>query len=154
MSGSSAPAVGPVFPSSSTGPGSSDSSVGAGFDWRGVALDHDPAQAGRLEVRPERVGVADEHDRGVVHVQVVAGRRGDRVDVDRLDVGAIADQLLHAEAVDGEAAQRPDDRPRGLEPEREDADQEVARGDELGLTRPACRASARARRACPRWPGP
>ena len=50
---------------------------------------------------------------------------------------AIADELVDAEAVDGQAAERPDDRAGGLEPEREDADQEVARGDQLGLARPA-----------------
>ena len=50
---------------------------------------------------------------------------------------AIADQLLDRQAVDGEAGQRADDRAGGLEPQREDADQEVARGGELGRARPA-----------------
>src|SRR6478735_5375341 len=68
-----------------------------------IALDDDAAQTGRLEIRPDRDGL----------------------DVDGLDVGSIADQLLDAEAVDGESTERPDDGPGRLESQREDADQEV-----------------------------
>ena len=45
----------------------------------------------------------------------------------------VADQLLDGQAVDRQAGQRADDGARGLEPQREDADEEVARGGELGL---------------------
>ena len=59
---------------------------------------------------------------------MLAGRGGDGLDVDGLDPAAVVDQLLDRQAVDREAGQRAGDRAGRLEPEREDADQEVARG--------------------------
>ena len=66
--------------------------------------------------------------RGVPRAAARDGR-----DVDRLDPRAIADQLVDRQAVDDEAAERPDDRAGGLEPQREHADEEVARGGQLGV---------------------
>ena len=96
----------------------------------------------------------DQDDRGLVDVEMLPGGGGDVVDPDRLDPLAIPDELLDPEAMDGQAAKRPDDRARGLEPEREDADQEITCGDELGLGDLRCRASGSARRACRRSRGP
>ena len=66
-------------------------------------------------------------------MKVCSGRRGDRGSVDGFDIRPVADQLLDPEPVDREAPDRPDDRSGGLEPEREDADQEVACGRKLGV---------------------
>ena len=61
-------------------------------------------------------------------MQVLARGGRDRVDVDRLDPVAVLDQLVDRQPVDRQAGQGPDDRARRLEPQREDADEEVARG--------------------------
>ena len=135
---SSAPAVGPVSPASSSGPG-----VGRLVGARTcrpvhlVALDDDPAEAGRLEVGADRVDIPDEDDRRVIDVEMGGRRSRDSVDVDRLDVRPVAHQFRHVEPVDRQAPERPDDRTGRLEPQREDADEEVARG---GQVRPVPRA--------------
>ena len=133
IDGSSAPAVGPVSFSSSTGPGTATSSSGpdaTGSSSRSMTI---RPRSGRLERLAERVHVAHQDDRGLVDVEMLPGGGGDVGDPDRLDPLAIPDELLDPEAMDGQAAKSPDDRARGLEPKREDADQEITCGDELGL---------------------
>ena len=55
------------------------------------------------------------------------------VDRDRLDAGPVVHELLERQAMHGESAEGADDRARRFEPEREDADQEIARCHQLGL---------------------
>ena len=50
-----------------------------------VTIDDEPAQTGRLELRPERVDIADQHDRRAVDREVRPRSRLDGVDIDRLD---------------------------------------------------------------------
>ena len=72
---------------------------------------------------------------------------------DRLDPVPVACQLVVGQAVDDEPGDRSDDRPGRLEAEREDADEEVAGGPQLGVGHASRRASARARVSISRMAG-
>ena len=109
----------------------------------------DRPEARRLELRAERVGVADEDDRGVRQAGRACGRGLDVLDRDRLDRRPVASQLVVAA---GRGSTSPASAPtigaRRLEPEREHADQEVAgRGRARRRVTGARRGSARARRS-------
>ena len=106
-------------PSRPAGPGRARRSIGT--------------QAGRLERGEERVGVADEDDRGLVRPDMRPSRGDGVVRRDRLDRRAIARQLVVGQPLDDEPAERPDHGARGLEAEREDTDEIVARLGDLGL---------------------
>jgi hypothetical protein len=89
-------------------------------------------KAGRLEVRPNA---------SASPTATIASRSGwmwswaafwTLLDRDRLDQAAVAGQLVVRQIVDEEPADRPDDRAGRLEPQREDADQVVARGSQFG----------------------
>src|SRR6185369_10826375 len=103
-----------------------DALVPALVAWTGVALDHDPAQPGALERLAERVGIADEDDRRRVGSDMGGRGRLDVVDRNVLDACSVVRQLVVGQVMDGESGERADDGARRLEPEREDADEEVA----------------------------
>ena len=79
----------------------------------------------------DRVGVADQHDRQPLRVEVGARRGLDVGGRDRLDARPVPIQLVVRQPIRGEAAQGRHDRARRLEPQREDADQVVAGGPQL-----------------------
>ena len=131
-SGSSAPSVGPPS-SASTGPAWSSASPGRDLGGIGIADDLDRAELFGLERGSERVVVADEDDRRPIRVDVRLGDPQHVVGGDGLDRVAVAGELVLREPVDEQARERPGDGPRGLEPEREHAHEEVARRAELGV---------------------
>ena len=95
------------------------------------SMHRDRAERRRRERLGELLVVTDQHDGRRVRADVLARDPQDVVGRDRLDRAPVALELVVGQAVDEQAGQRARDGSRCLEPQREHADEEVARGTQL-----------------------